>query len=189
MPVYSQRTLISPQERVIDLAIVKQFLHINYDDEDSVLQLLINASIEIFETHTGKALLQRTLQIIYPYDVHGSSRVITLPLMPVIRIVSCEGLHNNADDVWHTIDQSVLTLRSNKVYPQTPLRYTMLKFTYETGIATSHQDISEQIKVTILNAIGYLYENRGECPHNSPTKHHIDYLKTLYNPFRDVILY
>lgn len=185
MSVYSQKTITPPKEQAIHIVLAKQFLHIDGNDEDGVLDVLIGAAVKKFEAYTGIAIMQRILQVVYVND-YCDNRLddisnIILPLSPIAQILCIEFCVQ--DDVWNEVKREAWDVRNNALHvPYAQSYHQKFRITYSAGIAETQSGVPEDIKFAILHAVCYLYENRGDCTNLVAAK--TDYLKNLYDQFR-----
>ncbi len=156
MPIYSLNCLLPPITLPIELIEVKNFLHLDHDDEDETLCTLIQAAVRKFETYTKKAVMAQQWRITY-YQVTGES--INLPIKPAIDIVKVEGI--NWNNSWRVISSESYVLEENSLYFNTISYYHRFRITYNAGMANSSLDVPPDIKAALLEHIGHLYEHRG----------------------------
>ena len=155
MTIYLQKCLVPPTVLAVDLEIVKDFLHID-DDEDEILRLLIQAATRKFENYTDRAIIHQQWQVTYSYKGENAIRIPVLPIVGVTK-VETKSLSNN----WYEIGDKMWELEGDSLYMSTLSFYQYLRVTYVAGMAKDSREVPEDVRAALLQYIGYLYENRG----------------------------
>lgn len=84
---------------IITLEQAKANSKIDYDFEDDLLQMYVDAISDEFENYTGSIILERDIKILYP----AWQKRIYLPIAPIVKIVEINYLDENGDE--QTLDE------------------------------------------------------------------------------------
>lgn len=155
------------QKNIVSLDAVKSFLRISGDDENSMLQVFIDAAVEKAEVVTNRDLLTTTYELYLP-SFYGD---LTLRQATYQSLVSIEYLKNK---VYVTMPEDNYTLSEGGVYgiiedieiPSVDDGVKAVKITFKTGYGDNVGDVPADIALALLLTIHHWYDNRGmcECP-------------------------
>jgi len=158
----SQIVLGAPSEEgLITLAEAKLHLKVEGNDEDSLIQGLIDASIDWIDGPQGWLGRALNVQTITEYRDCFWARPLTLSYPPVRSITSIGYLDGSGvaqivpSDSYEAINGAV-DLVWGKSWPSTAYRERGIRIVYEAG----YDELPAAIKVACLMMIGFLYENR-----------------------------
>lgn len=150
---------------VVSLAEARDQIEIPDDSFDTKLNLWIPAATAEFERLTRRALLPQTWLL----ETEDVVRSIELPRPPLIEIDSVFS-KQNLEDEWEEVDEADYTLQTNR----SPARLTwvdsqpcFIKVTYQAGYEDP-ADIPADYKLTILQLIAFIAENRGDVDAKLP---------------------
>jgi uncharacterized phiE125 gp8 family phage protein len=180
--VSSEYVIITPPSgEVLTLATIKAFLRIDVLDtsEDTLIELFRDGAVNFFEKYTSTVLretvFETTKTVIY------FERVIKLARSPITSINSVE-IKESGSFAATTEYEEVLraypfiTLSKN-LTPDIDDNYFEVKIQFTAGLS----EIPPSIQVGLLNHIGFLYENRGDCSGcSTPPKSITD----MYNQYK-----
>jgi hypothetical protein len=129
----------------ISLEEAKAQLRVDHDDEDSLIQIYIDAARQHAERFTGLSFAAQTIQ--YSYTEKETN--FSLPLSPVAEIVS---VTDGVDDVEYTSD-----IISSPATISIDTSIDRVVVTYKTDESAFEQDIN----LAMLLLINHMYDNRG----------------------------
>ena len=160
---------VAPTAEPVSLAEAKLHLHVDIDDEDTLISALIQAAREYVENHTGRSFVERTYRADIPYFADCTR----LPHKPIIAVSSVQYYTAASPQVLTTLDAlnysltRDLLVRSNVgVWPAVYPRPDAVQITYTAGYPSTASpidaasDVPAAIKSAILLTIGDLFENR-----------------------------
>lgn len=154
----------------VDLEDVKEYLRIDGDDEDVMLNSLVLAATEKAERFTRRAFITRTLTL--GIDVTPHSLFIEIPRPPLISVVKIESF--DEDDVatlFAATNYRVLTqrmvgqvvLKRGSSWPTDLRRGDGIIVEYTAGYGDTGVDTPDAIKTAIMRITGELYEHREDA--------------------------
>jgi len=157
-------TKIKPAIEPITLQQAKDHLNIDFTDDDSILELIIQSAREAVETQTGRALITRT--VVHERDC--LTAVMGLPQtaqsVELIEYLDTDGTRQTLAASEYTVDvnrtPAQITIAFNGIYPATLDYYNAVMITYKTGYGDNAQDVPAPLASAMLLMIGHLYENR-----------------------------
>ena len=149
--------LSQPAALAISMEECKNFLKIDYIEDDELLSKLISSASQKFENYTSQALVSQTWQVMYKQFSDDDVKLPTNPVTQVTKVetISYSGEHTIFDPKLYDFDQSTQRL-TFKVFP---FGY-YLKIDYIAGYGIDSTKVPNDIKTALLNHIAYLYENR-----------------------------
>lgn len=180
----------APAEEPLKINEVKQFLRIDIDDDDSLLDALIKASREYAETITRRRLITQTWK--YYIDEWPEKDYIELPYPPLQSVSSVKytdyaltetPLTLATDYVVETnTEPGRVVLAYGESWPTATLDVmTPIEIIYICGYGTP-EDIPQSLKHAMLIDIADMYEHR-ESYVTQPYQH-MPILDRLYWPYR-----
>jgi uncharacterized phiE125 gp8 family phage protein len=153
----------SPTYYPVTLTEAKNYLKIDFTDDDTLITDLIKASTDYIENMSGGVLLHK--RTVTQYQTGGIEN-ISLLRTPVVSITSFEKAVS-FDDSYSTVEN--YRLGNNTLYHQSGFfekgrESDGYKIVYVAGIANdaSVSTIRYEMKICILRVLAYLYENRQE---------------------------
>jgi uncharacterized phiE125 gp8 family phage protein len=172
--------LTDPTDVVITLAEAKNYLRVDFDDDDVLIQATIDSAIRRLEQYGSFAMTTRQLQAIAYVDY-----IIELPYTPISSITKVE-FFNGTD--WTQLseggDYVVFGINYKKVRFNT-YRGREFRFTYTCGFT----DLPHIIKQATLKLIADLYDYRQS---ESPSTHVSENQMTAYEmiePYKRTTLF
>ena len=171
----------------LSYAEIRDYLRLDDGVDEQLLITLLKMSVDFVEKYTGRALINRTLNLfidgideidmplwegvkIGP-DISLRKRYIELPTPPVQSVSSIT--YFNDDDTETTFASSKyyldnareparVYLRDGEAFP-TGLRIAnAMKVVYVAGYGVNRTDVPEAIKMAMLQIIAFNYEHRGD---------------------------
>ncbi len=172
--VYSQYRIIEPSKLPLTLAEAKNYLKIDFAEDDELLTKIIEAATQKFEKYTSRALIQQMWRVTYRQLARIS---LTLPIRPALQLkriqcVSFDGVVTH----FNLADAGIDTKMGELHFYTFPYGY-FVKVNYLAGYGTNPEDIPADIKTTLLNHIAHMYENRSL---------NVRYDLAIYDEFRNV---
>lgn len=155
----------SQTEFAIELDEAREYLDIPGAYQDDKLCTLILDAQEEFQRLTHRAIVPQT----FVYEECSPWNNIELPLPPVTAIVSVKS-KDNLEDAWVAVDSAdyiVDITRSPAEIVWIDSRPEFVQVTYECGYAAGSAPAN--FKVTLLQLIAFVFENRGDIEARMPT--------------------
>lgn len=149
---------------VVSVSEVKDYLRIDYDYDDTLIEELIKAATEIAEKCMNRNILTATW-ISYRDSFHADP---TLRRGKFISVSKIEYLNNDAYVEMPTTDYKitiggVFGVICNADNITHDCSCDAVKVTFDAGYGSSTTDVPEDIKTAIKSHVAFLYENRGSC--------------------------
>lgn len=143
-------TTVAPSATLITLADAKNYLKVDYSEDDDLITALKSTAQTRLEQYASVAMTPRTLKVVAYVD-----EFIELPYAPINSITLVEYWDNQAWIPMVVGDYQVLGDTTKKIYMTSPLM-SEFRFTYTCGYATAPQSM----KTAVLKMLGDLYEYR-----------------------------
>jgi uncharacterized phiE125 gp8 family phage protein len=124
-------TTVAPSATVVTLAEAKNYLRVDYSEDDTLITSLINTAQTRLEQYAGVAMTPRTLRVVAYVD-----SFIELPYVPTNVISLIEYWDSTAWVAMSVGDYQVLGETTKKVY-MTSIYDNEFRFTYTCGYATT----------------------------------------------------
>lgn len=169
-------TTVAPTAEVVTLAEAKNYLRVDYSEDDDLIEALIATAQTRLEQYAGVAMTTRTLKVVAYVD-----EFIELPYTPTNTISLVEYWDNEA---WVTMvsgDYNVLGDTTKKVYmvANNGMEY---RFTYTCGYATTPNGM----KTAMLKYVADLYEYRESSVEASQPNANITTAYELMKPYKRI---
>lgn len=173
---YAVKLKTAPANKLITLAEAKEALNIVATDEDTFLQMAIDAAISMVdgpESKTGKCMISQTWEFTVPCpwdSIDGSNRLY-LPAVPLtsvdaITYIDSDGANqtdivSNYWDVKPGNDWAYLEPRAGFSWPSNlAARDDAFKVELTAGYGTNAVDCPANVRNAVNLIIGHLYEHR-----------------------------
>jgi uncharacterized phiE125 gp8 family phage protein len=169
-------TTVAPSATIVTLQAAKDYLRVDYSEDDTLIQSLIDTARIRLEQYASVAMTARTLKVVAYVD-----EFIELPYAP-INTISLVEYWDGEDWVAMTVgDYRVLGDTYKKVYFTSPLM-SEFRFTYTCGYATT----PESMKTALLKMVGDLYEYRESSVESSKPSANLTTAYELMKPYKRV---
>lgn len=138
----------------IELSVAKNFLKVDFDDDNELIIKLIRTAVNQCETIINKSIIKKT----YVYSIYElKNKFVLLPYQPIDSIDSIKVV--NVDNTSSAIDVSEFYL--DKVggilnFKSRPDNFYRLDIEYTAGLS----EISDEIAQAILMHVARMYEDR-----------------------------
>lgn len=149
----------------VSLAEAREQIEVSDDSFDAKLGLWIPAATDQFESLTRRALIPQTWLL----ESEDAVRAIELPRPPLIEVTEVN-FKDRLEDEWQAADEDTYVLQDNR----SPARITWLddqprfvQVEYTAGYV-DQADIPSQYKLSILQLIAFISENRGDVEAKMP---------------------
>lgn len=169
-------TTVAPSATIVTLQAAKDYLRVDYSEDDTLIQSLIDTARIRLEQYASVAMTPRTLKVVAYVD-----EFIELPYAPINTISLVEYWDGAA---WVTIEVGnyrVLGDTYKKVYFTSPIM-SEFRFTYTCGYATT----PESMKTALLKMVGDLYEYRESSVESSKPSANLTTAYELMKPYKRV---
>jgi uncharacterized phiE125 gp8 family phage protein len=169
-------TTVEPVSEPITLAEAKNYLKVDFDDDNDLITSLIASARVRLEKYAGVAMSARTLQVVAYVD-----EFIELPYAPINTISKVEYWDNNSW-VEITVGQyNVLGTTYKKLY-MTAFGHMEFRFTYTCGYATT----PSVMKTALYKILADLYDYRESSVEDSKPNANVASAYELMKPYKRV---
>lgn len=164
------KLVTAPATYPVSLVEAKAHLRVDFDDDDTIIEIYRKAATEAAEKFTGRAFIDQTWD--YYLDVFPTSE-INIPLPPLIEIIGVFYRDSNGDEqqlavTGYEVDSATELARVALAYAaswptaRTIANAVRVRFRagYETDNSPQTENVPFAIKAAILLTIGTLYANR-----------------------------
>lgn len=170
----SYKTLSIKPQSIFTLDIIKSYLRISHDYDDSWVMELLDAAISAAENFMRIRILETHISVKFL----PSCRFCSLPLVPVAKIIEVKAHVDDHDIDLHkeeyVMDKEIIKINN------LPL-YDLLSVEYIAGYIDKN-DISASIKQGLILHVVEMYDSRGSiCAISSE-------VQKLYQPYRRILL-
>lgn len=185
-----------PREEIVSLEEAKNYLRINHDFDDSLLDLFIKSTREAMESIIQKSVMVQTWKYTINNDSICSFNIeeddfpiicndiirIPLPKPPVAKIISVKIDNREIDNQYYRLEKFnskfCICLSSKKVL--NAKRKASIIIEYEAGISNKKENIPYQLKLANLMLVANAYQERYSYNQNSVISQGV---KRLLEPF------
>lgn len=169
-------TTVAPTAEVVTLEEAKNYLRVDYPEDDDLIEALIATAQTRLEQYAGVAMTPRTLRV-----VAYVSEFIELPYVPTGTISVVEYWNNQDWVVMPVGDYNVLGETTKKIYmvANNDMEY---RFTYTCGYATTPAGM----KKAILKYVADLYEYRESSVEASKPNENLTTAYELMKPYKRI---
>ncbi len=144
--------LTEQDANIIDLAEIKNFLRIDFDDDDNLLKELLKTAVKQCELYISKSLSEKN----YKLSVYEcATNTLNLPYPPVISVNSItiiDKYNNNIEYTNYLLD----TISNKIIFRNLPNNFYRIDIIYTSG----YTKIPDDIKQGILFHISKMYEDK-----------------------------
>jgi uncharacterized phiE125 gp8 family phage protein len=169
-------TTVAPTAEVVTLVEAKNYLRVDYDEDDDLIEALIATAQTRLEQYAGVAMTPRTLKVVAYVD-----EFIELPYVPTGTISVVEYWNNEEWVVMPVGDYNVLGDTTKKIYmvANNAMEY---RFTYTCGYATTPKGM----KTALLKYVADLYEYRESSVEASQPNANLTTAYELMKPYKRI---
>ena len=169
-------TTVAPTAEVVTLAEAKNYLRVDYPEDDDLIEALIATAQTRLEQYAGVAMTERTLRI-----VAYVTEFIELPYVPTGEISVVEYWNNTNWVEMPVGDYNVLGETTKKVYmvANNDMEY---RFTYTCG----YENTPMGMKKAILKYVADLYEYRESSVEDTQPNANITTAYELMKPYKRI---
>lgn len=169
-------TTVAPSATIVTLQAAKDYLRVDYSEDDTLIQSLIDTARIRLEQYASVAMTARTLKVVAYVD-----EFIELPYAPINTISLVEYWDGEAWVAMVVGDYRVIGDTYKKVYFTSPIM-SDFRFTYTCGYATT----PESMKTALLKMVGDLYEYRESSVESSKPSANLTTAYELMKPYKRV---
>jgi len=176
----SYEVITPPTAPPIDLAFVKDYLKVDFNDEDAIIESMINAAVGFVEKFTQRLMMQRTIKQSFdrfpnyadacPYIELKGVPVITVS---AIKYLDCDGNEQTWDTNKYKVSCSNeitnISPRHGEVFPTALEESCAVWVEYTAGYATVDQVPGAMVQAMLL-LIAHMYECREDSVKQFPTR-------------------
>ena len=179
--------ITKPAIEPVTLQQAKDHLNIDFNDDDSIIELIIQTAREAVENKTGRKLITSTMG--HQRDCFNSVMELphTIQSVTEITYIDTDGVTQTLPATEYDVDVNRIPgrimLAYDKTYPATRDEANAVTIEYVTGFGDTAQSVPSPLQHAMLLLIGHYYENReATAPININTvPMTIDF---LLNPYR-----
>jgi uncharacterized phiE125 gp8 family phage protein len=172
-------TVVAPSATIVTLQAAKDYLRVDYNEDDTLITNLIETARIRLEQYAGIAMSARTLKVVAYVD-----EFIELPYAPINTISLVEYWDGEAWVSMSVGDYNVLGDTFKKVYMTSPIM-SEFRFTYTCGYTTT----PESLKTALLKMVGDLYEYRESSVESSKPSANLTTAYELMKPYKRVSIF
>lgn len=169
-------TTVAPTEFAVTLLEAKNYLKVDYQDDDELIESLIKTAQDRLEKYAGIAMTPRKLMVFAYVD-----EFIELPYAPTDAIESVEYYDNGTWVDMVLGDYNVLGITYKKVYMVANNRMEY-RFIYTCG----YQEVPAQMKMATLKMLADLYEYRESSVESSKPSANVVTAYDLMKPYKRI---
>lgn len=164
----SLKNLLAPVVEPLSFAEVKQYLRLDGDAEDSLIDALIRAARVAAETYTGRAFITQSWQLFI--DRWPANGVLLMPLPPLQTIMSIVTLGPDGGETTVSADQywvdgaatpGRVVMRPSCLSPMPGKSVGGIRVDFKAGYGDDWNMVPETLRLGMLQYVAHLYENRG----------------------------
>lgn len=186
----SLEVVTKPVNKPVSLALAKTHLRVDGTDEDTIIQLYIDAATVAAENYLKRALITQTLKMTMDgfvtsakldpawsgvitgarQDYQGFGDLIQLwraPIQSITSVVTIDESNNSTtySASKYTLDKKRgrLFLNEGNVWPTSIRDYAGVEVNYVAGYGDSDTDVPENIRMGILQHVAQMYERCQVC--------------------------
>lgn len=172
-------TLVEPASEPITLAQAKNYLKVDFDEDDNLItSLIISARIRL-EKYAGVAMSARTLQVVAYVD-----EFIELPYAPLNNITAVEYWDGSGWVAMGLGDYYILGTTYKKIYMVANNRMEY-RFTYTCG----YTSIPQPMITALYKLIADLYDYRESSVEDSQPNSNITSAYELIKPYKRISIF
>lgn len=159
----------APSVEPVSLALAKQHLRVEHNDEDELIGEYISSARAWVESYLERSLLRQTWQMILD-DFPAVGENIELRMPPAYDIVSFQYLDDegdattvDADDYAQlmSVDCGLITLASGQAWPVPGDYPGPVRISYRTGYGTDASSVPADIRRAVRTLVEHQYRTRG----------------------------
>ena len=144
--------IISPQQPIISIALLKYHLRIAHDHEDTYLNNIIDIATEILERELQESFLIKTFKYVYFTKINFSN--IKIPVNNVKEIISVRSIPKNIDLPYSLfLDSNSISIKQMDC---------PVEIIYSAGLTNDINQIPKDFKLAVLQIAKSIYDNSEE---------------------------
>ncbi len=176
MPIIYSNVTTPPSAEPVTTQEAKNHLKVDYDEDDLLIAILIQAAREWIERRTGRSLITQTRTA--KLDYFPRCNKIRLPYGKVSSVTSISYYNESeqsttlsASDYWTDFTNDISRIVVRNYWPATFDMPNAVTIVYTAGYGAAGSNIPQPLKQAMLLIIGHLYEHReqvGDIMHEVP---------------------
>jgi uncharacterized phiE125 gp8 family phage protein len=172
-------TLVEPVSEPITLAEAKNYLRVDFDDDNDLITSLIASARIRLEKYAGIAMSARTLQVVAYVD-----DFIELPYAPLNTITTVEYWNGNSWTAMSLGQYNVLGTTYKKIYmvANGEMEY---RFTYTCGYTT----LPQPIRTALYKLLADLYDYRESSVEDSQPNSNVASAYEIMKPYKRISIF
>lgn len=156
----SKKVTLKSNDLPVNLADVKEYLRVDFDDDDALIEALIRSSVDYLHEYLRRVIVPSSVEAWYKQECGGDQIALSF-----------------SDNIVLTGD--ALTAYGTSLFGDTILKTeeTEVHLTYDAGIET----IPDWFKTAIMINVAWRYDNRGDVAAGKIDPETMNYLKPYVN--------
>lgn len=154
--IYSIKREYTGDAPALSLDEVKAFIHVAFDDDDSLITRLINECTAAIESFCNISISMQTITLLGDFLCETELPHGPLESFTSVEVRDWDGNYTDAE----IVDDYVIDGDTGEYARYIPRRYGRQRLVYDTGM----DPIPDNLKLAIKNEIQYRYEFRGDQP-------------------------
>lgn len=159
----------APTVEPVSLALAKQHLRVDHNDEDDLITEYIASARAWVESFLERSLIRQTWQMILD-EFPAAGENIELRMPPAYDLVSFQYLDDDGDattvdaayyDSILAVDCGIITLASGQAWPVPGDYPGPVRISYRTGYGTAATDVPADIRRAVRTMVEHQYRTRG----------------------------
>lgn len=144
--------LTEENSNIIELSEIKNFLRIDFNDDDNLLKELLKSATKQCELYISQSLSKKT----YKFSIYSiTNNILKLPYPPIISITSVNIVDKNNNSIEYT-NFTLDPISSSLIFKNLPSNFYRVDMTYKSG----YSEIPNDIKQGLLFHISKMYEDK-----------------------------
>lgn len=172
-------TTVAPSTSVVTLSEAKNYLKVDYNEDDDLISALITTAQTRLEQYASTAMTARTLKVVAYVD-----EFIELPYAPINTITLVEYWNGVAWAALQVGNYQVLGDTYKKVYFTSPIM-SEFRFTYTCGYTTTPTGM----KTALLKMVSDLYEYRESSVEATTPTSNVTTAYELMKPYKRINIF
>ena len=157
------RVITPPIAEPVSLETAKEYLRVDSNYEDALVESLVRSAREMGEELARRAFMTQTLEMVV--DDFPPDFVMALLRPPLQSVTSVKYYDSdNTEAIWTDYEVDTRSEPGRLIFNSAPgvslLESGGVVVRYVAGYGDNESDVPDRIKLAILAAVAYLYENR-----------------------------
>lgn len=157
--------LVPPDVEPVDLALTKQHIRVDIDDDDDLIEFFITGARRFCEQYCNRSFITQTKGVWYDWPEIDYCYIKSLPVGPVQSVESVatydeDGTSTPVDSSYYYMAGNRVIFKSDFDYPSDLRFANSILFRVVVGYGDDPEDVPFDIRQAILKLVGHMYQNR-----------------------------